>query len=91
MKRRISGITGVGLALTLFLTMGIAGCVTKSEFNAYKAAIIEDGEEIERWANEAQDWMDALVVWLRQQHPDGEPPAPPDPDPCLTDCDWGGN
>ena len=89
MKRGFSAVTGLGLVLTMVVGMGVTGCVTKTEFNEYKAAIKADGEEIERWATQAQAWMVAMTTFVRSQHPTGDPPDPPDPGPCLSGCEWG--
>lgn len=71
-------------------------CVSKAEFEAYKAAIKEDGDSLTAWAQRTQEWMEAMVLFVEGLEvqireccggPDTDPPAPP-PDPCPHGCEW---
>jgi len=74
-------------------TILVAGCVSKSEFEAYKAEqdslhaqIKMDGDSVDLYLEAAHVWFH----WLREHHniidPDTDPPdLPPDPPP---DGEW---
>jgi hypothetical protein len=69
------------------LVMVGTGCVSTSDFNAYKQAVLEDGDAVEAWIATAHE----VVKWVSANGgtfcPDCDPPDPP-PDP-PPDGDWG--
>lgn len=75
---------------TLLLAATLAGCgdyVTRSEFETYKQDIKQDGDAVDAWIAQAQQWF----VWLTQNMakicPDCDPPDVPNP---VPDGEWGG-
>ena len=75
------------LVAVMITAVFISGCVSKTEFNAYKQGINEDGTAVDAWIADAH----AYIQWIHNNMgaicPECSPPNPP-PDP-PPDGEWG--
>ena len=76
------------LVAAMIAAFVVSGCVSKTEFDAYKLAVQQDGDAVEAWIADAHAYLHFIHNNIGTICPQCTPVNPP-PDP-PPDGDWGG-
>ncbi|MDH3735310.1 MAG: hypothetical protein OEU54_17395 [Gemmatimonadota bacterium] len=68
--------------VTLFVVVSLGACVAQTDFDSYRERIRVQGESLEVWMEDAQEWFQWLSDNADEYCPGCDPPGvPPDPPP----------